>query len=263
MEGGIFRVLGNGGGEPPAGAGDERLGTGMVELNGVCRDGGAGEGGVAVWRAIVEDGPMPIGHLGTSEMAGVDSGDEAGGDAGGVGADEKGAFAHGGVNELLDADGGVKVQEQLVIAGACPLGCGFIDGDAARARGLEGERAEDLVVAGDARESPLIVHLLDEGDAALGGGLDPGGGSEGSDGEQNGRRTEEKHFRIVTGIGGRADSRTGCCRRMEGRAAWGRELYRLLFWHEGDVSAGSELYESYKKGGRKLVNLTFRAALRG
>ena len=108
-------------------------------------------------------------------------GGQAGRKAGGVGAEQESASGHGGFDELIDADGGVKILEELVFAGAGTLSEGFADGDAVGVGGLESEGIEDLMVAGDAGKAPLVVDLLDERDAALGGGFDVSGGSGGGE----------------------------------------------------------------------------------
>ena len=116
---------------------------------------------MAVRGADIEKDPVTIGELGVGDVTDVGGGGQAGRKAGGVNAEEERAFGHGGVDELIDADGGVKILEEFVFAGAGALSEGFVDGDAVGAGGLEGEGTEDLMVAGDAGKAPLVVDLFD------------------------------------------------------------------------------------------------------
>ena len=81
---------------------------------------------MAVRGADIEDHPVTIGKLGASDVTDVGGGGQAGRKVGGVGTEAERAY--GGVDQLIDANDGVKILEEVVFAGAGTLSGGFVDG---------------------------------------------------------------------------------------------------------------------------------------
>jgi len=164
--GGVFCIVWSGAGELGAGA-VEVLGLQVLrQVMGHGAD-GVGRGGevrCALRGAAVEDGEVSVGLLGVGDVAGVDGGDEVGGDARGDGAGEHGAFGEGGVDDFVDADGTIDIEEAAVGFGGRLEGELFIDRDATQTGRGDGHVAESLMVAREAGQLPLGIDLLDHGD---------------------------------------------------------------------------------------------------